>query len=129
MWTTLKAHHAAVSDRRFETMLDTGRAADFSATAGYMRLDYAKTNIDAEGRALLLDLLNQTGVAAKRDAMFTGDPINETEGRAVHFNRSTIQIAQRCVQHGATFGFVDRVAGEHSIAFGRNTSLVQQIKQ
>ena len=34
MWTTLKAHHAAVSDRRFETMLDTGRAADFSATAG-----------------------------------------------------------------------------------------------
>ena len=83
MWTTLKAHHAAVSDRRFETMLDTGRAADFSATAGYMRLDYAKTNIDAEGRALLLDLLNQTGVAAKRDAMFTGDPINETEGRAV----------------------------------------------
>ena len=83
MWTTLKAHHAAVSDRRFETMLDTGRAADFSATAGVMRLDYAKTNIDAEGRALLLDLLNQTGVAAKRDAMFTGDPINETEGRAV----------------------------------------------
>ena len=83
MWTTLKAHHAAASDRRFETMLDTGRAADFSATAGVMRLDYAKTNIDAEGRALLLDLLNQTGVAAKRDAMFTGDPINETEGRAV----------------------------------------------
>ncbi len=83
MWTTLKAHHAAVSDRRFETMLDTGRAADFSATAGDMRLDYAKTNIDADGRALLLDLLNQTGVAAKRDAMFTGAPINETEGRAV----------------------------------------------
>ena len=83
MWITLKAHHAAVSDRRFETMLDTGRAADFSATAGDMRLDYAKTNIDADGRALLLDLLNQTGVAAKRDAMFTGAPINETEGRAV----------------------------------------------
>lgn len=83
MWTTLKAHHAAVSDRRFEAMLDTARAADFSATAGDMRLDYAKTNIDAEGRALLLDLLNQTGVAAKRDAMFTGAPINETEGRAV----------------------------------------------
>ena len=83
MWTTLKAHHAAVSDRRFETMLDTARAADFSAMAGDMRLDYAKTNIDTDGRALLLDLLNQTGVAAKRDAMFTGVPINETEGRAV----------------------------------------------
>ena len=83
MWTTLKAHHAAVSDRRFEMMLDGARAADFSAMAGDMRLDYAKTNIDADGRALLLDLLDKTGVAAKRDAMFTGAPINETEGRAV----------------------------------------------
>jgi glucose-6-phosphate isomerase len=48
-----------------------------------MRLDYAKTNIDATGRGLLVDLLDQTGVAAKRDAMFAGQPINETEGRAV----------------------------------------------
>ncbi|MCO4848573.1 MAG: glucose-6-phosphate isomerase [Yoonia sp.] len=83
MWNTLKAHRAAVVDRRFETMLDTARAADFSAMAGDIRLDYAKTNIDASGRGLLLDLLEQTGVAAKREAMFTGAPINETEGRAV----------------------------------------------
>jgi glucose-6-phosphate isomerase len=48
-----------------------------------MRLDYAKTNIDAEGRALLLALLDDAGVAAKREAMFAGEPINVTEGRAV----------------------------------------------
>ncbi|MFT5067583.1 MAG: glucose-6-phosphate isomerase [Yoonia sp.] len=83
MWNTLKSHHADVADRRFETMLDAVRADDFSAMAGDMRLDYAKTNIDADGRALLIDLLDQTGVAAKREAMFTGAPINETEGRAV----------------------------------------------
>ncbi len=83
MWDKLRAHHAKVADRRFESLVDADRAADFSAQAGDMLLDYAKTNIDAEGRALLIDLLERAGVAAKREAMFTGQPINETEGRAV----------------------------------------------
>lgn len=83
MWDKLNAHHGTVESRRFETLFDAARAADFVATAGDMRLDYAKTNIDADGRALLLDLAKNTGVAAKRDAMFSGQPINETEGRAV----------------------------------------------
>ncbi len=83
MWDKLRAHHAKVADRRFETLVDADRAADFSAQAGDMLLDYAKTNIDVEGRALLIDLLERAGVAAKREAMFTGQPINETEGRAV----------------------------------------------
>jgi glucose-6-phosphate isomerase len=83
MWNSLKSHHAQVKDRRFETIVDAERAADFMAQMGDMRLDYAKTNIDTDGRALLIDLLEQTGVAAKRDAMFAGTAINETEGRAV----------------------------------------------
>ncbi len=83
MWEELRAHHAQVADRRFETLVDADRAAAFSAQFGDMLLDYAKTNIDLTGRALLIDLLEQTGVAAKRDAMFAGKPINETEGRAV----------------------------------------------
>src|SRR6056297_3683026 len=83
MWDKLRTHHADVAARRFETLVDDARAADFTAQTGDMRLDYAKTNIDAEGRALLIDLLDQTGVAAKREAMFAGAPINDTEGRAV----------------------------------------------
>ncbi|MCK0094668.1 glucose-6-phosphate isomerase [Yoonia sp. F2084L] len=83
MWQKLRDHHARVADRRFETLVDVDRAADFVAQTGDVRLDYAKTNIDTEGRALLIDLLEEAGVAAKRDAMFAGEPINETEGRAV----------------------------------------------
>jgi glucose-6-phosphate isomerase len=83
MWTNLKRHHQAVAHRRFADMLDAARAADFTARAGDMVLDYAKTNIDAAGRALLIDLLETTGVAAKREAMFSGARINETEDRAV----------------------------------------------
>ncbi len=83
MWTSLRSHHDTVKTRRITSMLDTTRAADFSATAGDMLLDYSKTNIDPEGRALLIEVLEQAGVAAKRDAMFEGAAINETEGRAV----------------------------------------------
>ncbi|MEY1555614.1 glucose-6-phosphate isomerase [Yoonia sp. R2331] len=83
MWDALHAHHATIKDRRFETLVDDARAQDFVAQTGDMRLDYAKTNIDANGRKLLIDLLDQAGVSAKRDAMFSGKAINETEGRAV----------------------------------------------
>ena len=83
MWKDLQAHFETVKDRRFETMVDATRAEDFSAQTGDLRLDYAKTNIDAEGRALLVKLLDDAGVAEKREAMFSGAPINDTEGRAV----------------------------------------------
>lgn len=83
MWKALKDHHAAVADRKFLNLVDEARAQDFSAMAGDMRFDYAKTNIDADGRALLCQLLDDAGVADKRAAMFSGVAINETEGRAV----------------------------------------------
>ena len=83
MWEELKTHHRSVAGRRFADLVDADRAAAFSAQTGDMLLDYAKTNIDEDGRRLLFGLLDNAGVAAKRDAMFAGDQINETEGRAV----------------------------------------------
>ncbi|MDO8884151.1 glucose-6-phosphate isomerase [Pseudotabrizicola sp.] len=83
-WDALKDHHAAVEGRPILDLFTDGtRAADFSATADGMIFDYAKTNIDTRGRALLLQLAERAGVADKRTAMFAGAKINETEGRAV----------------------------------------------
>ena len=84
-WAALKAHHDAVADRRILDLFaaDPARAHRFSARAGAMLFDYSKTNIDDEGRRLLIALAHGAGVAAKRDAMFAGDKINDTEGRAV----------------------------------------------
>ncbi len=82
-WDALRAHHAQVADRRILPLCDDARAAAFTAHLGDMRLDYAKTNIDAEGRRLLVALAEAAGVAARRDAMFSGAKINATEGRAV----------------------------------------------
>ena len=83
-WDALKDHHAAVEGRAIlDLFADSTRAADFSAETDGMLFDYAKTNIDARGRGLLLQLAEAAGVAQKRDAMFAGAKINETEGRAV----------------------------------------------
>ncbi len=83
MWDTVQQHHDAVKDRRILDLMDATRATDFCAQAGDMRLDYSKTNIDAQGRRLLIELLETAGVATKRAAMFEGKTINETEGRGV----------------------------------------------
>ena len=83
-WAALAAHHQAVADRRILDLFAQGdRAAEFTAEACGMRLDWSKTNIDAEGRRLLVALAGAAGVADKRRAMFTGEKINDTEGRAV----------------------------------------------
>ncbi len=83
-WAALAAHHEAVGDRHIlDLFADPARAGAFTAVADGMRFDWSKTNIDAEGRRLLVALAEVAGVAAKRDAMFAGAKINETEGRAV----------------------------------------------
>lgn len=83
MWDRLIAHEAATKGRRIADICDAARAEDFSIRVGDMLFDYSKTNIDATARDLLIGLLDATGVAAKREAMFSGAKINETEGRAV----------------------------------------------
>lgn len=84
-WDALKTHHDRVAHRHILDLFaaEPDRAHRFSARAGAMLFDYSKTNIDAEGRALLIALAEGAGVAAKRDAMFAGEKINDTEGRAV----------------------------------------------
>lgn len=83
MWEALKTHYAAVHGREIKNLFDDRRATEFSARCGDLLFDYSKTNIDSAGRDLLIDLLANAKVAEKRDAMFSGEPINMTEGRAV----------------------------------------------
>lgn len=60
---------------------DPDRAEDFTIRADGMVFDYSKTAIDRETRDALLALT--ADLDARRDAMFSGEKINETEGRAV----------------------------------------------
>ena len=85
MNSELRDLHADTEQRKIVDLFedDANRASRFSARFGDTLLDYSKTNIDDDTRAALLSLAETKGVADKRDAMFAGEKINETEGRAV----------------------------------------------
>ncbi|MGB1035173.1 MAG: glucose-6-phosphate isomerase, partial [Primorskyibacter sp.] len=84
MWNTLKTHANRVADRPMVTLFDDAdRAKAFSLSACGMMFDYSKTQVDDAIRGALLDVARSAGVEARRDAMFAGATINETEGRAV----------------------------------------------
>jgi glucose-6-phosphate isomerase len=82
-WTKLKEAASRAAGRPILDLFDEARAEDFSIRAGDLLFDYSKTNLDRETRDLLLAMYREAGVPARRDAMFRGEKINETEGRAV----------------------------------------------
>lgn len=83
VFSELRQYRARQGDLRIEALFaaDPGRASDFTTSADGLVLDWSKTLIDAPARDLLLRLAEP--VAAGRQAMFSGQRINETEGRAV----------------------------------------------
>jgi hypothetical protein len=85
LWTALGAAGAAAGETRILTHFerDPERFALFSVRLGDMLLDFSKTALDARALTLLIELAESRGVPARRDAMFRGEPINVTEGRAV----------------------------------------------
>ena len=82
-WDDLRRLHDVNKDRHILDLFDESRAGDFSVRADAMLFDYSKTNIDTATRTALVKLAEVSDVAEKRAAMFRGEKINDTEGRAV----------------------------------------------
>jgi glucose-6-phosphate isomerase len=80
----LRAHlkSGAPKDMR-QAFEDKSRFKKLSATFDDLLLDYSKSTVNAETMKLLVDLANACDLKKKRDAMFAGSAINNTEGRAV----------------------------------------------
>ncbi|MFN3525001.1 MAG: glucose-6-phosphate isomerase [Paracoccus sp. (in: a-proteobacteria)] len=85
IWSRLQDHRKGQGDARIEGLFttDADRVTGFCAQADGLVFDYSKTMIDTGALDLLLQLAQDAGVEARREAMFTGAKINETEGRAV----------------------------------------------
>ena len=62
---------------------DPARAQRMVAEAGDLRVDWSKNLVDDEVMRRLRAVAQAAGVEAHRDAMFRGERINTTEGRAV----------------------------------------------
>ncbi len=101
----LSLHHGKLApfDMRKAFAGKADRFAEFSATQDDLLLDYSKCAVTPKTMKLLGALAKASGVAEKRDAMFAGEIINTTEGRAVLHtalrNRSTspVMVAGRDV--------------------------------
>ncbi|NSY38863.1 glucose-6-phosphate isomerase [Leisingera sp. ANG59] len=85
MFSELKTLHSDVCSENIVDLFDKDptRAAAFSIRSGDLLFDYSKTRITPVVRAALTGLCAERGVASKREAMFRGERINETEQRAV----------------------------------------------
>ena len=62
---------------------DPQRAEKFSVTAPHLFLDYSKNIMDDEALELLLKLAEKDNLASAIKDLFSGEPINFTEHRAV----------------------------------------------
>lgn len=84
-WTALAQHREKLGEVGLRELFagDPERAGRYSLRAGDLHLDYSKHLVTDETLALLRDLAAAAGVAGLRDAMFRGEKINNTEGRAV----------------------------------------------
>ncbi|WP_374673406.1 glucose-6-phosphate isomerase [Ideonella sp.] len=85
-WTALRGHfeaHGRELDLRQVFADDPARFERFALQAPEVFADLSKNLWDEVTRRLLVELAGQCGLEARRDALFAGEPINTTEGRAV----------------------------------------------
>ncbi|NMC16766.1 MAG: glucose-6-phosphate isomerase [Chloroflexi bacterium] len=84
-WQALEAHYAQVKDLHMRALFaqEPDRFERLSIKFGDILFDYSKNRITDETIRLLLNLAEDANLAAQIEAMFTGEKINNTEGRAV----------------------------------------------
>ncbi len=84
-WKALEQHAQAVKKLQLRELFrdDPERGTRLTAEAGGLLLDYSKNRVTDETLKLLIELAQQSGLAAHTEAMFTGQKINTTENRAV----------------------------------------------
>jgi glucose-6-phosphate isomerase len=109
-WQALQDHGASIKATSLREAFDAdpNRAAQLTVEGAGRYLDYSKQRVTHETMRLLLALAR--GVAARAEAMFAGQPINTTEGRAV------LHVALRAPSDSCiSTGGVDMVPQVHAV--------------
>jgi glucose-6-phosphate isomerase len=86
-WSKLQAHYEQIHDARLRDWFAADntaptRAQRFTFEGGGLLADLSKNRITGETLGLLVALAREAGVEKRRDAMFAGEIVNPTEGRA-----------------------------------------------
>ena len=78
-WTPIRALPRTPLKQLFE---GADRVASLSVDVAGIHFDWSKTHLTADAVSAFAALADSMGLAAKRDALFAGEAINVTEGRA-----------------------------------------------
>ncbi|MFH1044973.1 MAG: glucose-6-phosphate isomerase [Pseudomonadota bacterium] len=116
-WRALQAHQAEIADLQMRELFarDPERAQKLSLQAGALLLDYSKHRVTEATLALLLDLARQADVEGWRARMFAGEPINNSEDRAVL--HVALRAGQKVFPAGGDVMPLVRLASEGMRAF------------
>jgi len=84
-WKNLQDHYGDIKDVQMRKLFehDGHRFEKFSIRFNDILLDYSKNRITEKTLSLLLALATESGLKEKAEKMFTGEKINNTEGRSV----------------------------------------------
>jgi glucose-6-phosphate isomerase len=84
-WKALEAHYGEVQPLHLRELFaqDPQRGEKLKLEAVGLYLDYSKNRVTDRTLQLLIQLAEESGLRERRDAMFRGEKINITEGRAV----------------------------------------------
>jgi glucose-6-phosphate isomerase len=84
-WKALEAHFRKVEKLHLRQLFadDPRRGERLTLEAAGIYLDYSKNRVTDETLRLLVQLAEESGLRPRIDAMFRGEKINVTEGRAV----------------------------------------------
>ncbi len=123
-WLALERHYAEISGAHLRDLFaaDPGRGERLTAQATGIYLDYSKNRVTDETMALLVELAEESGVPARRDAMFRGEHINVSENRAVLHTALRLPATATLVVDGQ-----DVVADVHAV-LGRMRDFASRVR-
>ncbi len=82
-WTRVQAEADRLRPVHLRRLVaDPERCAALAVALDDLTLDLSREKLDARALAALLDLARATGLETRRNALFAGEPVNATEGRA-----------------------------------------------
>ncbi len=84
-WNALSTHFKAFRNTRISDLFDQNpsRFEDYSIKFENILVDYSKNLIDDKTLSLLIELAKECQLGDAIEKMFSGEPINQTEGRSV----------------------------------------------
>ena len=120
-WQALRRHYDEMRNVHLRTLFadDPKRGERYTAEAAGLYLDYAKHRVTDETIRLLLALAEESGLRPRIEAMFCGERINVTEGRAVLHTALRAPRSRSIVVDGEDV--VPSTASSRRAPYGRST--------